>query len=313
MSFYNPVGGTEAVTSMFLASHGIFPNPGAKVFFLNNSTSTGADGAISGSNGNSGLSPKEPLSTIAGAIAKCKAGRGDVIVVMPGHAETLTAVTTLSVAGVQVIGCKIGNKRPVFTINGAVDLFSITAANVMLASLECNIVKTDAATAFVNVAAGGAYLKDLYMIPSSGTENVVDVITLASGANECVIEKCVIFNTTVAVNSFVSIEAAVARVQILDNFFFGDVATAGIIDAAAATHLRLEGNTIGVIGATKPAATLDSNPTGVADNNRFLGTDTTIANNNAIGNLMRQARSFVLETTDNSVQATNIIPALDTE
>jgi len=312
MSFYNPVGSTGTVTSMFLASHGIFPSPGARVFFVNNSTSTLAPGAIGGSNGNSGLSPQEPFSTLAFAISSCTAGRGDVIVVMPGHAETATAVITISKAGVQIVGCKIGSKRPVFTVNGAVDLFSITAANVLLSSLECNIVTTDAATAFVNIAASGAYVRDIYMIPSSGTENVVDCITLASGANDCVLENIRISNTTVAVNSFLNIEAAVARLHVKDFYAFGDVATAGIIDAATATQILLENVNVGTVGTTKPAATLDSNPTGLVKNSNFAGTSTTLADNAALGTGLRLFDVKVLEETDGSKQGA-LIPAVEVD
>ena len=164
-----------------------------------------------------------------------------------------------------------------------------------------------------DVTAANCMIKDCTGIGSGSSKNFVDCITIASGADDLVIDNVDIRNTNTAVNSFVSIEAAVARLTVKNCFFFGDVAAAGIIDAATATQIHLLNNTIGVIGTTKAAATLDSNPTGVADNNRFLGTDTTIANNNAIGNAIRQSRSYVLEETDNSKQATNIIPALDVE
>lgn len=287
--------------------------PGAKVFYVNNATSGIPDGAIGGSNGNSGTSPLEPFSTLVYALTQCSSGRGDIIYVMPQHAETLTAVTTVSVNNVQIVGVKVGNKRPTFTINGAVDLFSLTGSGILLASLKLTLVTTDAATALVNVAGANCHLYDLQLIPSVATENVVDCITLASGANDVLIEKVDIRNTVVAVNSFISIEAAIARPTIKDCFMFGDVVTAGIIDGAAATQIHLLNNTIGTIGTTIPCAILDSNPTGVIDNNRFLGTHTTIASNAQLGNVARQARSYVLEETDNSKQATNIIPALDTD
>src|SRR3990167_5177448 len=150
MTFYNPFGTGGRVESVFLSAHGIAPAPGARIFYMSNST-TLPYGGIAGSNGNSGLSPLEPYQTLFGttgvlASAEVVASRGDVIVIMPGHSETITAVGTVSKIGVQIIGCKLGNDRPVFTVNGAVDLFSLTAANILLQSLELNIVTTDAAT-----------------------------------------------------------------------------------------------------------------------------------------------------------------------
>ena len=66
------------------------PHPG-KVFWVNNSTVL-PDNGLGGSNGNACTYTK-PFSTIDYAIGKCKASRGDVIYVMPGHAETVTATS----------------------------------------------------------------------------------------------------------------------------------------------------------------------------------------------------------------------------
>lgn len=300
------------LTQNFLSASGITPSPGARVWFVNNSSSGLPVGAIAGSDGNRGDSPREPFSTLSQAITAATAGRGDVIVVMPGHAETLTSATTISKAGLQIVGCKIGNKRPTFTINGAVDLFSLTGANITLQGLECNIVTTDAATAFVNVAAANCTLRDLYMIPSATAVNVVDCITIASGGNDLLIDSCEIHNTTVAVNSFVSIEAAVARLTIQNCYFSGDTATGGIIDGATATQIHFKNVTVRTVGSAQPACTLDSNPTGTIEECVFLGTHTTLATNFNPGNATRLKNNWVLEETDASVQATNIVPALDT-
>jgi hypothetical protein len=278
--------------------------PPTNVIYLGNggTAATGGDGSF-----------QNPYKTLAAAYSAATAAGFDQIKVFPTHAETLTAVQTLAKAGISIIGMKAGNRRPRFTINAAADLLSVTAANVVLRSLEFRIITTDAATAFVNVAAANVWLDDLFMIPSATSVNVVDCITLASGADDCLITNCAIYNTTVPVNSFLSIEAAVARLDLRNNFFFGDAATAGVIDGATATFVRIENNTIGTIGTTIPAAILDNNPTGIVDGNRFFGTSTTIANNAQLGNAVRQSRSYVLESTDNSVQASPIIPAYDTE
>ena len=43
-------------------------------------------------------------TTIAAALDNCVANRGDVILVLPGYTETVTAALALDVAGVSVIG-----------------------------------------------------------------------------------------------------------------------------------------------------------------------------------------------------------------
>jgi len=64
------------------------------------------------------------------------------------------------------------------------------------------------------------------------------------------------------------------------------------------------------VGTTKPAITLDSNPTGLARNCDFSGTSTTLADNAAMGTGMRLFNIRVLEETDGSAQGA-LIPAVD--
>src|SRR3990167_8350785 len=78
-------------------------HPG-EIFWVNNS-SVLAKGGVSGSNTGGGTYHR-PFSTIDYAIGRCVASRGDVIMVMPGHAENVTAAAgiTMDVAGVALIG-----------------------------------------------------------------------------------------------------------------------------------------------------------------------------------------------------------------
>lgn len=112
-------------------------HPG-EVFWVNNS-SVLAKGGIGGSNANDG-SYRKPWSTIDYAVGRCTAARGDIIAVMPGHAETYstdaTAVTAdlvVDVEGVAIVGLGSGSLRPTITQDTTVEqTIQITAANVML-------------------------------------------------------------------------------------------------------------------------------------------------------------------------------------
>src|SRR6185503_19507054 len=75
-----------------------------QVLYVCNSTVASAVGAV-GSNGNDGKTPDRPLATIAKALTLCVANRGDKIILMPGHAETVSAAAglDLNVAGVSII------------------------------------------------------------------------------------------------------------------------------------------------------------------------------------------------------------------
>lgn len=100
-------------------------HPG-KVFWVSNA-STLSDRQIGGSNGNKGTFDA-PFSTIAGALSFCVANRGDIVMVKPGHAETVSAAggITLSVAGVAIIGLGAGSMRPTITLG------TLTTASVQV-------------------------------------------------------------------------------------------------------------------------------------------------------------------------------------
>lgn len=251
-------------------------------------------------------------ATLASALAVCVASRGDIIHVLPGHTESFAAVQALSVAGVTLIGYGTGSLKPTFTVTTAADVFSFTAANVTVDNFHIAAPGIDEATAMINVAAAGATIRNLTGIGSTTSINYVDCITLAAGADDCTLENIKINNTTVAVNSFINIEAAVARLRLSNVYCFGDVATAGIIDAATATQIYWDNVHIGVVGSSKPAATLDSNPTGFIRNSNFAGTSTTLAANAALGTGVRLFDVKVLEETGGAAQGA-LIPAVDSD
>lgn len=248
-------------------------------------------------------------TTVAAALAVAVAG--DVVYVCEGHTETITAALAPA-AGVRIVGLGVGLNRPQITVNGAIDGVSLATAGSSIENIHFPAPGTDNQTAVIDVSAAGCVIKNITAIGSQTAKNVVDMITLASGANDCVIENVDFKNATVAVNSFLSIEAAVARLKVKNFRAFGEVATGGIIDAAAATQVDLEDVVVGVTGTAMPAATLDSNPTGMARNCTFFGTHTTLATNANLGNAMRLDNIKVLEETDGSKSAA-IIPAVDVD
>lgn len=268
--------------------------------------------ATSGSNGYDGQHYHKPVDTIDRALARCVSARGDVIVLLPGHTETFTAAQTIDVNGVTIIGVGNGTERPMFTGNGTIDCLSITANNVTIKNIQFGAPGTDAQTSNIDVVGTNCTLKNIEMVGSDTGDNIVDCITVTATADDLTIDGLYIHNSTVAVNSFISLEGAASRVTLKNIWCFGDVATAGIIDAAKIDYLFMQNVNIGVVGTTKPAATLDSNPEGMAVDCNFAGTHGTLATNANMGNLMRLFNVRVLEETDASAQGA-LIPAVDSE
>jgi hypothetical protein len=85
-----------------------------------------------GANGHTGKMPSKPFATLDYAIGKCTASKGDIIYVMPGHAETLATASaiTADVAGIMIIGLGVGASKPTFTFSATDATMVISAASV---------------------------------------------------------------------------------------------------------------------------------------------------------------------------------------
>lgn len=95
-------------------------------FFVSSAVSGATDSAGFGS------SPESPFATIDFAIGQCTANNSDVILVMPGHADTVSAAAGIAadVAGATVQGIGVGTLQPMITLDtdAAADI-DIDAAN----------------------------------------------------------------------------------------------------------------------------------------------------------------------------------------
>lgn len=86
-----------------------------------------------GTTNNEGRDDQRPISSIARALTKMRATRGDVIIALPGHVETLTAAGQLvfNQAGVTLLGMGRGTTRPQINCTTAVGAdIDINAANI---------------------------------------------------------------------------------------------------------------------------------------------------------------------------------------
>lgn len=125
------------------------------VFFVDSGSTTGADSAGYGQN------PDAPFLTVDYAIGNCTASNGDIIYVLPGHAETLSAPAgwAVDVAGVTIKGIGSGNTRPVISI----DTEHTEAAPILISAVSCTLDNL----IFEGINAGGS--KDTIEITASYT------------------------------------------------------------------------------------------------------------------------------------------------
>ena len=156
------------------------------VYFV--SSATGADVTE-----RSGLSKDAPFATLNYAITRATASNGDTIVLMPGHAETTTAIAW-NKAGIRVVGLGYGRNRPNLTATAAAtDLINVTAANGELrnvrlvgAASACTAL-LDGSSAADDFALYGVHLSlaatPLNAITWSGQRLVIEDLTVRQTAN----------------------------------------------------------------------------------------------------------------------------------
>ena len=108
--------------------------------------------AASDTSGRLGTSRDEPFATLDYAIGRTTASKGDTIVLLPGHAETTTAIA-LDVIGIRIIGLGYGRNRPTLTATTAAsDLLSVTAANCEIHNVRF-VGAASGCTALLNIEA----------------------------------------------------------------------------------------------------------------------------------------------------------------
>lgn len=128
---------TNAYFPNGLSAHGYLVvgtavNTTGNVFYVDSGGSSAADSP------GKGKDPKAPFATWDYAVGRCTANNGDVIFLMPGHTETVTAAAglALDVAGITCIGLGVGSDRPTvsFTTDVGADM-DVDAANITIANV----------------------------------------------------------------------------------------------------------------------------------------------------------------------------------
>jgi hypothetical protein len=97
-------------------------------FFVHATTGSDASGY--------GFSPDKPFASIDYAVGQCTTLKGDIIYVMPGHAETIAATIAADVIGISIIGIGNGRLRPAITGLTATATVTVSAANILLKNLR---------------------------------------------------------------------------------------------------------------------------------------------------------------------------------
>lgn len=134
-------------------------------------------------------------TTIDSAINNCVANRGDKIIVLPGHTETLSSATALNldVAGITIEGMGTGTLRPTLTLDTAttttipVSANNITLKNLIFTANYADIVSVFTLTTAKNfkvdsclVKATATNMNFKYVFDTNATSNDADGLTFVN-------------------------------------------------------------------------------------------------------------------------------------
>lgn len=228
------------------------------------------------SNSNSGFDPAAPLATIDYAMGLCTAGKGDVIVVLPGHIESVPTASaiTCDVAGVAIIGIGFGRNRPRLNWTTATSAtVVISAANVTWANFVFDLTGIDAVATGFTISGADCTIADCeFEVADSGGQAVLGITTTA-GADRLTLTRNNFHGSADAGNTSVLSIVGGDNIRIIDNdFIAASGASAGVIANATtdSTNLIIHNNRIAnrTASSTK-AIVLTSSSTGFITNNRI--------------------------------------------
>lgn len=205
--------------------------------------------AYSGATGTgTGKNPTDACTTIDAAVGLCTANNGDIIIVLPGHVETITAASglALDVAGVTVRGIGSGTKQP------KIDITTIASANVAISATDVTLDNFQIEASYADITAeilvtgDGCTIRNCRFLEPVTDENAL-INILANGANTAdflTVEKCQFRGLDAANTCGISISAAQEGVIISNNLFLGVFETGAIKAAGVLTQCTIYDNFI---------------------------------------------------------------------
>ncbi len=122
------------------------------------------------------------LPTLAGALALCRANGGDVIQLLPGHAENVTTTPTF-VAGVKIVSGGYGAERATFTWTATTSNWAINVNNVSIQNCVFNMDGAVVATAITVTGTDCSITDNDLRVASSATLLCTLGIDISTGAH----------------------------------------------------------------------------------------------------------------------------------
>jgi hypothetical protein len=275
------------------------PTTTGSVFFVHSGT---------GNNGFAGTSSSNPFATIDFAIGKCTADKGDIILVMPGHAETISTAAGIAadVAGISIIGLGNGSNRPTLSFGATDATFAISAANVLVRNIRVT-ASVDEVVKLFHVTAARVTLEAVDYFETTSAQAIQFLLT-TNAADFLVIRGCYHFQVNVSASAQVWIQLVGIDGGIIEDNTFrltlaNNAGSFTINGSTACLGTVVRRNTITQLGGTTQVSAIlfvDSS-TGVhVHDNRVVCGSTALAGGVDVGNAGYANENYVLNTADKS-------------
>ncbi|MFH2077067.1 MAG: hypothetical protein ABIJ57_17290 [Pseudomonadota bacterium] len=167
------------------------------IWFVDSGSSNASDAAGYGQN------PDAPFATIDYAIGQCTASNGDWIVVMPGHAESISSAAGINVdvAGIRIIGLGVGDSRPVLSWTGAAGTLRINTTDFQISNFVFRVGDALSGVSVVkgieirSGASNVAIANSDFMVASTSGATVCALPIDISESNKTYVTDCRFFGT----------------------------------------------------------------------------------------------------------------------
>jgi len=202
-----------------------YPALGGRVFFVLKTAATNytqfAEDHPDYKSGDGVATIPAVYNTVDAAIGACTAAQGDVIYVMPGHTETVTATSiALDISGVTIIGLGVGKNRPVLTYGAAAATITVSAANCAVYNIHHIANFDNVAAAYTLAAAKDFRLDGNEFVDNSDALHFVSIVVTGATDNDADGLSVVgnyWYALALAPDAFISILAAELRLYVADN------------------------------------------------------------------------------------------------
>lgn len=178
------------------------------------------------------------VTTLDAGLSRCRSGRGDIVMVMPDHAENISSADQMSslVAGTRIVGMGHGTLRPTFTWTVAAASFLFDVADVSLENCILYLAASGnggvTVAAPITVSAAGCAINDCQIFFGADADDIVTIgITTTAAADDFTFSGNQCYGATAAeCTTFIRLVGA-DRLVMTDNVIVGATSstTVGVV------------------------------------------------------------------------------------